>query len=142
MPFVRKVRSCVKTCLLLFPTINILNYTNIIQKLLFHVKIHYIVQAYITLCHVKSGVSPSNSALSKYVSYICFLLRCVALWTHTPWNGSSAHLKTHHHEVSTEFVSESNFNRNSSEDLVQKGKSSITNTTLVSNFKWLRRQRR
>jgi len=95
---------------------------------------------HIALYHVNSGVSPSNSALSMDVSYICILLCCVALWTHTPWNGSSTHLKTHHHELSTGFVSESNFNRNRSEDLIQKGWRRITNTTLVSNFKWLRRK--
>jgi hypothetical protein len=61
------------------PTTNILNFTNITQKFLVHVKIHYIVQVHITLCHVNSGVSPSNSALSKDVSYIRFLLCCVAL---------------------------------------------------------------
>jgi hypothetical protein len=36
------------------------------------------VKVHITLCHVNTGVWPSNSALSKDLSYIRALLCCVS----------------------------------------------------------------
>jgi hypothetical protein len=62
--YVCEVRSYVKPYLFFIPTINILNFRNI-RTYHGHMKVHYIVKKHVTLCHVNTGIAPSNSDQSK-----------------------------------------------------------------------------